>query len=134
MKRSHKFTPTAVGGSALLAIFALLTLCVFALLSLATVLAEKRLSEAAAHSVESYYAAEYQAEEVFAQLKNGQIPESVTEKEGIWQYIVPISENQWLITEFEHTDDTWQILGRKTYARGDQPIDEHLPVWTGKTP
>ena len=73
MKNSQKFSPPAIGGSSLLAIFALLTLCIFTLLSLSTVLAEKRLSEAAADGTVRYYAADLQAEETLAKLRSGEI-------------------------------------------------------------
>ena len=68
-----KFSPPIIGGSSLLVIFALLTLCIFTLLSLSTVLSEKRLSDAAAQSVQDYYAADLLAEETFAKLRNGEI-------------------------------------------------------------
>ena len=105
MKNKTKFSPPAVGSSSLLAIFALLTLCVFALLSLSTVLAEKRLSDAAAQSAQQYYAADLQAEEIFSRLKNGEIPEEITEENGIYRYILPISQQQWLICEFTKNQD-----------------------------
>ena len=133
-KKTGHFSPPAVGGSSLLAIFALLTLCVFALLSLATVLAEKRLSEAAAVSVVRYYDADLRAEEVYAQLKTGHIPEDVTVEEGVYRYVIPMAESQWLITEFEEINGQWRILRWQTYARSDRAADEHLPVWTGTTP
>lgn len=134
MEKNTKFSPPAVGGSSLLAIFAVLTLCVFALLSLSTVLAEKRLSDAAADSVERYYAADLQAEEILARLKNGEIPEEVTEENGTYRCTFSISQNQHLIAEFKNTHGEWQILRWQVIARSPELKDDSLPVWEGKKP
>ena len=48
MKRNHSISTPTVGGSSLLVIFAVLCLTVFALLSLSTVQAEKRMADASA--------------------------------------------------------------------------------------
>lgn len=123
-----------MGGSSLMAIFALVTLCVFALLSLSTVLSQQRLSQAAAESAERYYEADLQAEEAFAKLKIGEIPEELTEENGIYSGIFPISETQWLVTEFANQDGKWVILRWQALARSPQESEDPLPVWTGNTP
>lgn len=46
MNKEDRFSPPAVGGISLLVAFAVLCLTVFALLSLSTVQAQKRLSDA----------------------------------------------------------------------------------------
>ena len=51
MEDKKRFSPPVVGGSSLLVIFAVLCLTVFALLSLSTVRADVRLSEASAQAV-----------------------------------------------------------------------------------
>lgn len=134
MEKRAKFSPPAVGGSSLLAIFALLTLCIFALLSLSTVLVEKRLSDAAVQSAQNYYAADLQAEELFARLKNGEVPEEVTKEGNLYCCALPISENQSLFTEFEHTGGAWHILRWQAVARMPEQSDDVLPVWDGNTP
>ena len=68
MAKKERFPPPAVGGSSLLVIFAVLCLTVFALLSLSTVQADGRLSEAAVASVAAYYEADCRAEEILARL------------------------------------------------------------------
>lgn len=133
MEKRARISPPAVGGSSLLAIFAILTLCVFALLSLSTVLAEKRLSDAAARSVEDYYAADLQAEEILARLKNGEISEEVTAENGIYRCVIPISDSQSLIAEFTDNDG-WQILRWQVIARSPDVTNDHLPVWDGNAP
>ena len=51
MEDKKRFSPPVVGGSSLLVIFAVLCLTVFALLSLSTVRADVRLSEASVQAV-----------------------------------------------------------------------------------
>ena len=73
----------AVGGSSLLVIFTVLCLTVFALLGLETVRANCRLTDAAADSVASYYAADAQAESIVALLRTGEIPDYVLQDEDV---------------------------------------------------
>ena len=77
MRTREKFSPPVVGGSSLLVIFAVLCLTVFALLGLSTVQADQRLSDASAKAVSDYYGADTQAEQIFAQLRSGQVPQGV---------------------------------------------------------
>ena len=129
MKQNAKFSPPAIGGSSLLAIFALLTLCIFTLLSLSTVLAEKRLSEAAADSAVRYYAADLQAEETLARLRSGEITADTR-----YQASFPISQHQYLFTEFENIDGDWQILRWQVIAEAPEITTDPLPVWDGNLP
>ena len=71
MEDKKRFSPPVVGGSSLLVIFAVLCLTVFALLSLSTVRADVRLSEASAQAVSGYYQADCQAEAILARLRSG---------------------------------------------------------------
>lgn len=132
MKKQTRFSPLAVGGSSLLVIFAVLTLSVFALLSLSTVQAEKRLSDAAAQSVTAYYDADRQAEEVFARLRNGETVEGVTRNENTYSYRCYISENQYLAVELKAADGTWQVLRWQSIASPEPIKESTLPVWDGK--
>ena len=125
-----KFSPPAIGGSSLLVIFALLTLCIFTLLSLSTVLSEKRLSDAAAQSVQDYYAADLLAEETFAKLRNGEI----STETNPYRCTVPISEHQYLLAEFEKTEEQWHILHWQVIAESPEIITDSLPVWKGTMP
>lgn len=76
--RNDRFSPPAVGGISLLVAFAVLCLTIFALLSLTTVRADVRLADASADAVTEYYAADCQAQEILARLRNGEVPDSVT--------------------------------------------------------
>ena len=54
-RKSRSLSPPAVGGSSLLVIFSVLCLTVFALLSISTVQADRRLALASAETVKAYY-------------------------------------------------------------------------------
>lgn len=131
MKQESRFSPPAVGGSSLLVIFAVLTLCVFALLSVSSVQAEKRISDASAQNITAYYEADRQAEEVFARLRSGETVSGVTEAEGIYSYRCYISEHQYLAVELTQGDGSWQILRWQAVASPEPITDNTLPVWDG---
>lgn len=130
MKQRDTFSPPVIGGSSLLAIFAIVTLCVFTLLSLSTVLAEKRLSEAAADSVIRYYDAELKAEETLAKLRAGEI----TPENNRYTCTFPVSDHRYLLAEFENRDGQWQLIHRQVIAEAPPINTEPLPVWDGNLP
>ena len=76
-RKKEGMAPPALGGSSLLVAFAVLALTVFALLSLSTVQADVRLADASAQAVTDYYAADCQAQEILARLRNGETVEGV---------------------------------------------------------
>lgn len=96
-KRASSFS--VIGGSSLLTVFAVVCLTVFAMLSLTTVQAQKRLSDSSIQSVERYYTADLEAERIFTQLRNGETVPGVVESEGIYAYRCPISDSQTLYVE-----------------------------------
>lgn len=119
------FSPPMVGGSSLLIIFAVLCLTVFTLLALGTVQADCRLSEASLQAVTDYYAADLQAETIFAQLRAGEIPQGVLQQDTdstdrlrdtslaagtIYTYSCPISDTQVLMVELHWDQDQWTVL------------------------
>ena len=132
MKQKDRVMLPAVGGSTLLVIFAVLCLTVFALLSLGTVQADTRLSDASSEAVQAYYAADNAAEAILARLRNGEPVESV-EVDGSWySYSCPINDNQSLfvtvqITETEYTILQWQMLPTIQWE-----TDDELVVWDGE--
>lgn len=129
MKRKDTFSPPAVGGSSLLVIFVVLCLTVFALLSVSTVQAEKRLSDKAAQAVADYYRADLEAEKIFARLRAGERVPGVMETDGIYHYSGPVSDNQTLHAEIQK--ENWRILRWQVTARMEES-DDTLPVWDGK--
>lgn len=132
MKRKERDSAAlpALGGSSLLVIFAVLCLVVFALLSLTTVQAEKRLSDDARDMVAAYYHADLQAQEIFARLRLGEEPAGVSIQEGRYAYECAFVENQRLVVELEKDGENWRILRWQDVARGYE-IDDTLVVWDG---
>lgn len=130
MKKQESFSPTAVGGSSLLVIFAVLCLTVFALLSLSSVQAERRLADAATQSVVDYYEADLKAEEIFARLRCGEKIDEIEEKDGNYHFEVPISGRQSLAVTLTRKGDTWSVL-RWQAVTVEDALDDSLNVWKG---
>lgn len=126
----HKHSSPAIGGSSLLVIFAVLCLTVFALLSLSTVLAEKRLADASAEAVAAYYQADLAAEEIFARLRAGEEVADVSKDGEYYHYRCPVSDNQRLEVTLQQTAQGWNVLRWQVVAQ-TEPIDEALKVWDG---
>ena len=132
MKRTTSKTIPAVGAGSLLAAFAVLCLTVFAMLSISTVQAEQRRADAAVQMVEKYYAADREAEELFARLRNGDMADSISWKDGLYTYECAITENQSLHVELTNTSEGWQVLCWQTISREPEENTENLPVWRGE--
>lgn len=130
MKKQETFSPPAVGGSSLLVIFAVLCLTVFALLSLSSVQAERRLADAAVQSVTDYYEADLQAEAVFARLRSGETVDGVREKDGIYEFEISISHRQTLAVRLQRDGEHWSILLWQAVTVEGEP-DDTLDVWKG---
>jgi len=130
MKRKEQVSVPAIGANSLLVIFAVLCLTVFALLSLSTALAEKRLADASAQAVQAYYAADLQAEEIFARLRNGETVEGVQTDGTRFFYSCPVTDHQTLEVELEKEADSWRVCRWQVIAQSE-PISEALPVWNG---
>ena len=131
-RRRERFTPPAVGGSSLLVVFAVLCLTVFALLSLATVRADERLSEASARAAANYYAADVEAQTILAALRAGEMPDGVTETDGVYASSCPISDSQTLEVEVLLEDGGgWTVLRWQAEPAGGWTPDESLDVWDG---
>ena len=130
MRKQETFSPAAVGGSSLLVIFAVLCLTVFALLSLSSVQAERRLADAATQSVVDYYKADLRAEEIFARLCDGEQIAGIEEYDGKYQFEVPISGRQTLAVVLARQGDTWTVL-RWQAVTVEEALNESLNVWKG---
>lgn len=126
-------TPAAVGGSSLLVIFAVLCLTVFAVLSLSSVRAEWRLSEASASAVRAYYRADCEAEEILAQLRAGVVPDGVITEDNRYLYECRMTETQKLVAEVEVTDGTYRVLRWQTEVVTEWKEDDTLHLWDGTT-
>lgn len=118
-----------VGLNALLCIFAVLCLTVFALLGAATVRADMQQRERTQRAVLDYYAADAQAQQILATLRDGHRPERVTWEQTTASYQVPISTGLALMVEVvvEGTDYTvvrWQAVNTNPWQ-----ADERVTVW-----
>lgn len=129
MKRTD--TPAAVGGISLLVIFIVLCLTVFALLSLSSVQADGRLSTASAEAVRAYYAADCEAEEILAQLRQGNIPEEVAVSGNRYCYECVVTDTQKLVVEAEITGEDYRILRWQTESTLLWQGDDGLQLWDG---
>ena len=130
MKRNHRMSFPAIGGSSLLVIFAVLCLTVFALLSLSTAQAEKRMADASVQAVCAYYEADLEAQKIFARLRAGEQVDGVQTDGTRYRYSCVISENQILNVELNQEQDGWKVVLWQVIARSG-PISETLPVWNG---
>jgi len=132
MDKRKRAVPLPVGAGSLLAIFAVLCLTVFALLSLSTVQANVRLQEASSAAVTGYYRADCQAEEILARLRAGELPPGVTEdSRSIYHYTCPISDTQSLAVSAAVEGDTYTILRWQVVSTVQWQTEDSLPVWDG---
>lgn len=141
-KKERFFVPP-IGASSLLAAFAVLCLVVFALLGLSTVRADERLSDASLQATKDYYAADCQAQEILARIRNGEVPEGVqmamtglNSFETYALYAVPISDTQELqvtvLVENERTGESWRVLRWQAAPTGEWEGDDSLHLWDGE--
>ena len=130
-RKQNKFAFPSVGGSSLLVIFSVLCQTVFTLLALSTVQASDRLSRASADAVSAYYNADCEAEAILAKLRDGEIPDGVTEQGDVYSYTCAISENQLLAVEVELPPNDYRVLRWQAVSSAEWQPDNTLPVWPG---
>lgn len=109
-EKKRQFSMPVIGGTSLLIVFAVLCLMVFALLTLSTVQADGRLSDASLKAAADYYAADTEAETIYAQLRQGTIPEGVTVEGELYTYQCVISETQTLSVQLQKSTEGWKVL------------------------
>lgn len=131
MNRRRQFSLPVLGGSSLLIIFAVLCLTVFALLGLSTVRAGQQLSDAGAQSVSDYYRADCAAEEIFARLRGGELPDGVTETDGVYSYQCTISDTQILRVSLRRDGEDWTVLQWQAVSSTQWEADGTLDLWDG---
>ena len=129
-RNKEKFSPPALGGSSLLVVFAVLSLTVFALLSLSTVRADRRLGERTAQAVSQYYAADAKAQEILARLRAGETPEGVTMEGDEYVYGCPVSENETL--QVRVRAEGWRVLRWQVEYTGKWEPNQEIEVWSGE--
>ena len=141
-QKKSSFSPPALGGASLLVIFAVLALTIFALLSLSTVRADGRLSEASAQAVLDYYAADCKAQAYLAWLRTGQgapdvevtnesvtIMDYVDHSETIYSYTLPISDTQELQVKVRVDGAEYKILRWQAVPIGEWEMDDGMDLW-----
>lgn len=131
MNNEKRFSPPATGGISLLVVFAVLCLTVFALLSLTTVQANRRLADASVQAVEDYYAADSQAQSILARLRAGELPEGVKQEDNRYSYVCPISSTQELQAEVAVQGAEYKILRWQAVSSVDWQADDTLDLWDG---
>ena len=131
MKERKDFAAPNIGGSSLLVIFAVLCLTLFSLLSLSTVLAEQRLSDAYGQASARWYAGDLEAQEIYARLRSGEAVEGVEQIDGQYVYSVTVSEHQTLRVTLENRNGSWEVISWQTLAHMEER-DNTLPVWQGQ--
>lgn len=122
---------SAVGISSLLVIFAVLCLVVFALLSVSTVQAQKRLAESSREAIYGYYRADCEAEEILATLRDGQCPDGVVQSGDVFTFTCRISDTQLLAVSVKLNEDQYTILQWQAVSAVDWEAEDKLPVWGG---
>lgn len=130
MKEKRMHNPAIIGASSLLTIFVLLCLTVFALLSLSSAQADKRLSDASLESLAAYYEADLAAEKVYARLRTGEIPAGVEINDNTYSFVCPITDRQSLHVTVINDAESWSILRWQAVAE-PEPSDNVLSVWSG---
>lgn len=124
MKKNGISSFGTTGASSIAVILAVLCLMVFSVLTLSEALANSRLSEGAAESVEEYYAAECAAQERTAQLR-------AEGKNGTYSFEVPVNDVQTLMVEVKISGDSYEILKWQKAYTADWSADDSIDVWKG---
>ena len=133
MKQHKTFSVPTVGISSLLVIFAVLCLTVFALLSVSTVQAQRRLADSVNRTITGYYEAECAAHEILAELRGGNLPAAVARDGDIYTYACKITDNQALAVQVEVKGAEYRILRWRAVSTAEWEADNRLPVFTGQT-
>ena len=131
MDKDIRMSTPMVGGSSLLVIFAVLCLTVLALLSIASVQADERLSASVEEGVQAYYRADADAERILARLRSGELPEGVCREGAVYSYSCAISEDRCLAVQVAVEGETYEILRWQAISTTQWQASEDLPVWHG---
>lgn len=133
------------GAVSLVMIFCVLCLAVFAVLTLATADRERNLAELTARSAAEYYAADCQAVQIVAALRDGDaVPADVEIRHILSEYsdgaveeaefTVPINDDLALdiaVRLRDQSGETCEVLRWQTVYTGPWEIDESMDIWDG---
>ena len=132
MKKQSDFPISTFGASSLLATFGILCIVVLAMLSLTTVQSDRRQADASSQAVADFYAADRQAQNIYARLKLGEIPEGVEVDGDVYRYSCPVSDTQQLEVEVKKGSEGWEVLRWQAVSTAEQEEEGTLPVWDGE--
>lgn len=132
MTRKKTASFGSIGTSSLLTAFGVLCITVFALLSLSTVQAERRLSESAWQTVAGYYEADLEAQKILAKLRSGQVIEGVQQQGEYYVYQCGISQNQHLAVTVACQEESYSILCWQVVYDGAPAEETPANLWTGR--
>lgn len=129
--KKRKLSFTSVGGSSILTIFAVLCILVFALLSLSTAKANYNLAEKSVKAVSNYYAADTKAEEIYSQIRAGNMPDGVKQKGNTYSYTCAIDDKQKLLVEIKKQKEKFHVVKWEKQYTGEWKPDDTIDVWDG---
>lgn len=97
-----------IGLASLLTVLAVLCIGIFAILTFTTAKMDDRLSKISATAVEGYYNAEYEAQQIIANIRNGNIQEKSENDE--YTFTCEISDNRKLEVTVEIKGNDYKII------------------------
>lgn len=118
-----------LGAASLVTAFSLLLLTMLSLLSLTQAKADRRIADISAAQVREAYAADLEAQKIYAQIRSGEIPADVREEDGICSFQIPVSQYQTLFVEIHK--ETQEVIRWQTVSHPEEP-NENLSVWKGQ--
>lgn len=134
MSEQKKPAVINVGGTSIMALFAVLCLTVFAVMSLLYAGSQKNLSEKYAKSVEGYYAADTTAAEIYERALKGDFTgiDTIISESGEVFYSYSVEIDQTKTLDVLLTKDTLRVASWKVNVVVDHSEDT-LSVWDGRS-
>lgn len=131
IKETGSSAPT-LGVSTLFVVFGVLCLTVFAMLSMITVRANGKLSASSADAVRAYYQADRRAEEILAQLREGNVPDGVNTEGDVYTYSCDISDSQRLLVRVSVAGSTYRVEQWQAVSSVEWETTPLIPVASGE--
>ncbi len=119
-----------VGLISLIVIGTVLCMTILALLGISGANASDRMAREAAEAAEKYYAADKEAEIIFAEIRSGKIPEGVKVENGEYSYVLTVSDIQKLYVTVRSSEGGWTVLRWQTVS--EVGYDEKIDLWDGQ--
>ena len=134
---------SAIGVCSLITVFAVLCMSIFAVLSISSAQADRRLAEQSYAAMQARYAADCSAEEILSNLRQGKIPDGVEcisenygkpEKKTTYIYSCPVSDTQELEVKVRINQKArgYEILRWKIVSTVSWEREDTLNLWDGE--